>query len=62
MLEDDLREMFGARVRTSPSAIDPAGVAIRRGRRGARMRRVSIGAAAFVAFAAMLVALTGWTG
>jgi hypothetical protein len=54
MLEDDLREMFGARVRTPPSASDPAGVAISRGRRGARARRLTVAVAACVAFAAML--------
>ncbi|GIH09123.1 hypothetical protein Rhe02_71900 [Rhizocola hellebori] len=54
MLEDDLREMFGARVRTPPSALDPAGVAISRGRRGVRGRRLTLITVACVAFAAML--------
>jgi hypothetical protein len=54
MLEDDLREMFGARVRTPPSPSDPAGVAISRGRRGVRSRRFTLAAAACVAFVAML--------
>jgi hypothetical protein len=54
MLEDDLREMFGARVRTPPSPSDPAGVAISRGRRGIRSRRLIVATVACVAFVAML--------
>jgi hypothetical protein len=54
MLEDDLREMFGARVRTPPSPSDPAGAAISRGRRAVRSRRLTLITAACVAFAAML--------
>ncbi len=62
MLEDDLREMFGARVRTPPSALDPAGVAISRGRRGARGRRFAVITAACVAFGAMLIGSAGIKG
>jgi hypothetical protein len=54
MLEDELREMFSARVSTPPAALDPAGVAIKQGRRSSRRRRVSVGAIALVAFAALL--------
>lgn len=54
MLEDDLREMFGARVSKSPSPEDPAGVAIGRGRKAATRRRTAIGAFAIIACVAML--------
>lgn len=54
MLDDELREMFGTRVQTPPAATDPAGAAIKHGRRRARRRRAAAGAAAAVAFAAML--------
>jgi hypothetical protein len=54
MLEDELREMFSARVSAPPAALDPAGVAIKHGRRSSRRRRVTMGAIALVAFAALL--------
>lgn len=54
MLEDELREMFSTRVSAPPAADDPAGVAIKQGRRHARRRRLSVGAFAVVAFAALL--------
>jgi hypothetical protein len=49
MLEDDLREMFGARVQAPLSPIDPAGAAIASGRtRRLRRRLLGGGIAAFV--------------
>jgi hypothetical protein len=54
MLEDKLREMFSARVSAPPAAQDPAGVAIKQGRRSSRRRRLTMGAMAMVAFASLL--------
>lgn len=56
MLEDDLREMFGARVQAPLSPIDPAGSAITRGR-NTRLRRRLLGGgvAAFI----LTVMITG---
>jgi hypothetical protein len=54
MLEDELREMFSSRVSAPPATHDPAGVAIKQGRRSTRRRRASVGAFALVAFAALL--------
>ncbi len=58
MLEDELREMFSARVSTPPATVDAAGVAIKQGRRSSRRRRVLVGVFALAAFA-MLVGSAG---
>lgn len=56
MLEDDLREMFGARVQAPLSPIDPAGSAITRGR-ATRLRRRMFGAG--IAAFTLAVMVTG---
>jgi hypothetical protein len=58
MLEDELREMFGSRVRTPPAAHDPADVAIQAGKGKQRLRRTVTGLGALVAFALLLGAAT----
>ncbi|MEV4415111.1 hypothetical protein [Catellatospora sp. NPDC049609] len=58
MLEDELREMFAARVQTPPAAADPAGRAIRRARVTARRRQTMTGTMTVFAFAAVLGAAT----
>lgn len=63
MLEDSLREMFASRVETPPAVDDPAGAAIRRGRRLRRRNAVSSSIAAAVALMITLigvVSLRGW--
>lgn len=55
MLEDELREMFAARVHVPPpAAVEPARRAIRKGRRAARRRQTAAGMAAVVAFVTAL--------
>ncbi|GAA1638982.1 hypothetical protein ACFQY4_43240 [Catellatospora bangladeshensis] len=54
MLEDELREMFAARVQTSPAAADPADRAIRRARVVNRRRQGLTGTMTVFAFAAVL--------
>ncbi len=54
MLEDELREMFQARVHTPPATMDPAGVAINRGEGRAARRRTVIGAVSVGLFFAIL--------
>jgi len=57
MLEDDLREMFGARVQAPLSPIDPAGAAIARGRARRLRRRLLAGGVAAFTLAAMVSGL-----
>jgi hypothetical protein len=62
MLEDDLRDLFGARVQAPPAAVDPAGTAIRRGRARRSHRRMlvgSIGSLALIAVIAGLAVIKG---
>ncbi|MBV1849220.1 hypothetical protein [Catellatospora tritici] len=54
MLEDELREMFAARVHTPPASVDVAGGAIRRARRRDRRRRGATAGATLGAFAAVV--------
>lgn len=54
MLEDELREMFAARVQTPPAVADPAGRAVRQARVTQRRRQAVTGTMAVVAFAAVL--------
>ncbi len=54
MLEDELREMFAARVQTPPAAADPADRAIRRARVINRRRQGLTGTMTVFAFAAVL--------
>ncbi|GHJ50400.1 hypothetical protein Cs7R123_77420 [Catellatospora sp. TT07R-123] len=54
MLEDELREMFAARVQTPPASVDPAGGALRHARRSDRRRRGVAAGATLSAFAAVV--------
>ncbi|MDI1460031.1 hypothetical protein QEZ54_03540 [Catellatospora sp. KI3] len=54
MLEDELREMFAARVQTPPASVDVAGGAIRRARRSGRRRRGAAAGATLGAFVAVV--------
>lgn len=57
MLEDDLREMFGARVQAPLAPIDPAGSAIARGRVRRTRRRLLASGVAACTLAAMVAGL-----
>lgn len=57
MLEDDLREMFGARVQAPLAPIDPAGAAIATGRARRTRRRVLASGVAACTLAAMVAGL-----
>jgi hypothetical protein len=59
MLEDELRDLFAARVRTPPVAAEAAAAAIRVGRRKARRRQAAAGTAVAVFFLAALGGAAG---
>lgn len=62
MLEDELRHLFHARVRTPPAALDPAGTAIDRGRNVVGRRRTMIGSAVTLVFALALAGVASING